>query len=64
MVLEADVPRLRSVDPTIDRDLEAIVARATERGVADRIPTAGQLANYWQMYLDGEQLPIRPGRRK
>ncbi len=57
---EMDVPRLRTVDPTLDRDLEAIVARATERRIADRIPTAGQLADYLQLYLDGKPLPIRP----
>ncbi len=60
MVHENDVPRLRAVDPGLDRDLEAIVARATERRVADRIPTAGRLAEYLQLYLDGKPLPIRP----
>ncbi len=29
-------------------------------GPADRIPTAGQLAEYLQLYLDGKPLPIRP----
>ena len=60
MVHDHDVPRLRTVDPSLDRDLEAIVARATERRVADRIPTAGKLAEYLQLYLDGKPLPIRP----
>jgi WD40 repeat protein/serine/threonine protein kinase/tetratricopeptide (TPR) repeat protein len=55
-----DVPRLRRIDPGLDRDLEAIVARATERRVADRIPSAGQLAAYLQLYLEGKPLPIRP----
>jgi WD40 repeat protein/serine/threonine protein kinase len=59
MVHEEDVPRLRSIDPRFDRDLEAIVARATERRTADRIATAGQLADYLQFYLDGQPLPIR-----
>ena len=38
LVLAGDVPRLRRVDPTLDRDLEAIVARATEapRRIASR----------------------------
>ena len=35
-------------DGGLDRDLEAIVARATERRVGDRIATAGQLAEYLQ----------------
>ena len=60
MVHDQDVPRLRTIDPGFDRDLEAIVARATERRVADRIPKAGQLAEYLQLYLDDKTLPIRP----
>ena len=60
MVHENDVPRIRTIDPGLDRDLEAIVARATERRASDRIPKAGQLAEYLQLYLDGKPLPIRP----
>ncbi|MEM1212061.1 MAG: serine/threonine-protein kinase [Planctomycetota bacterium] len=59
-VTRTDVPRLRSIDPTFDRDLDAIVARACERDVNDRIPSAGLLRDYLQMYLDGTPLPIRP----
>ena len=50
-----DVPRLRTMDPTFDADLEAIVARATERRSSDRIQSAAQLADYLQMYLDGQR---------
>ncbi|HKI31095.1 MAG TPA: protein kinase [Gemmataceae bacterium] len=60
MVHDEEVPRLRAVDPGFDADLEAIVARATERRAADRIPTASLAADYLQMYLDGQPLPIRP----
>jgi WD40 repeat protein/serine/threonine protein kinase len=60
MVHDEDLPRLRALDPRLDRDLEAIVARSTERRVADRIASAGQLAEYLQLYLDGQPLPIRP----
>jgi serine/threonine protein kinase len=60
LIHDHDVPLLRSVDPTLDPDLEAIGARAVERRVADRIPTARQLAEYLQLYLDGKPLPIRP----
>jgi serine/threonine protein kinase/tetratricopeptide (TPR) repeat protein len=60
MVHDQDVPRIRTIDPGLDRDLEAIVARATERRVADRIPNAGQLAEYLGLYLEGKPLPIRP----
>jgi formylglycine-generating enzyme required for sulfatase activity/serine/threonine protein kinase len=60
LIHDRDLPRLRSIDPTLDADLEAIVARATERAVPDRIQTAAQLAGYLQLYLDGQPLPIRP----
>jgi serine/threonine protein kinase/tetratricopeptide (TPR) repeat protein len=59
-VLAADVPRLRQVEPSLDRDLEAVVARATERDAGRRIGSAGLLAEYLQLYLDGKPLPIRP----
>ena len=57
-MLESDVPPVRTVDPTLDRDLDAIVARATERRMSARIQTAGQLAEYLQLYLDGQPLPF------
>ncbi len=60
MVHDHDVPRLRAIDPSLDVDLEAIVARATERRASDRIQSARQLADYLQLYLDGKPLPIRP----
>ena len=55
-----DVPRLRTIDRAFDRDLEAIVARATERRASDRIAAADRFAEYLQLYLDGQPLPIRP----
>src|SRR5438067_12765048 len=58
-VMHRDVPRLRQIDPALDRDLEAIVARATEREAGQRIASAGQLAEYLGLYLEGEPLPIR-----
>lgn len=60
LIQEVDVPRLRTVDPSFDKDIEAIVSRATERRVIDRIPTAEKLADYLQLYLDNKPLPIRP----
>jgi WD40 repeat protein/serine/threonine protein kinase len=60
LIHDRDVPRLRLLDPGHDPDLEAIVARATERRECDRIETAGQLAEYLQLYVDGKPLPIRP----
>jgi serine/threonine protein kinase/tetratricopeptide (TPR) repeat protein len=60
MVLTADVPRLRQMEPGLDRDLEAIVGRATERDMSQRIGSAGRVADYLQLYLEGKPLPIRP----
>ena len=60
MIHQKDVPRLREIDPGFDRDLEAIVARATEREIDKRIQTAEELADYLDLYLAGEALPIRP----
>ena len=60
LVHDQDVPRLRSIEPAFDADLEAIVARATERRVADRIPSAALLAEYLGLWLDHKPLPIRP----
>jgi tetratricopeptide (TPR) repeat protein len=58
-VMTEDVPLLRRVDPALERDLEAIVARATERDRTRRIQTAGELAEYLGLYLEGKPLPIR-----
>ena len=60
MIHQKDVPRLREIDPGFDRDLEAIVARATEREIDKRIASAEELADYLDLYLVGEALPIRP----
>lgn len=60
MIHQKDVPRLREIDPGFDRDLEAIVARATEREIDKRIQSAEELADYLDLYLAGEALPIRP----
>jgi len=60
MIHQKDVPRLREIDPGFDRDLEAIVARATEREIDKRVASAEELADYLDLYLAGEALPIRP----
>lgn len=59
MVHERDVPRLRSLEPELDRDLEAIVAQAVHRDEARRTPNAGELARHLRLYLEGRPLPIR-----
>ena len=58
-VHDEDVPLLRTIDRSIDRDLQAIVARACERSVKDRIPTAERLADYLDLHLEGRPIPIR-----
>jgi WD40 repeat protein/serine/threonine protein kinase len=58
-IFSHDVPRLRSVDRGLDPDLEAIVARATERSASDRITSARTLAEYLGLFLSGSPLPIR-----
>jgi|GEM_PF-2185803 len=60
MIHQKDVPRLCDIDPGFDRDLEAIVARATEREIDKRIHSAEELADYLDLYLAGAPLPIRP----
>ena len=60
LVHDEDVPRLRSIDPGFDRDLNAIVCKAVERRAADRIESAARFAAYLQLFLNGEPLPIRP----
>jgi formylglycine-generating enzyme required for sulfatase activity/serine/threonine protein kinase len=58
-VHDDDLPPLRTIDLHFSRDLEAIVARATERRVSDRIATAGEMAQYLRLYLEGKPIPIR-----
>ena len=59
-IMHEDVPRVRSIDRSIDPDLEAIVAKAVERNPVDRIQSCREMADYLDMYLAGEPLPIRP----
>lgn len=61
-VHERDVPLLSTITRDIDPDLEAIVARATERSTSARIQTATELADYLDLYLDGKPVPLRTPR--
>jgi hypothetical protein len=62
-VLNRDVPLLRSVDPSLDAELEAITAKATERDVESRIQSTRELADYLEMYLTGRPVTLgRPNR--
>jgi serine/threonine protein kinase/Tfp pilus assembly protein PilF len=49
--------RLRSIDPTIPRDLETIVHKAIDRDPSHRYTSAGELAADLERYLNDE--PIR-----
>ena len=48
----APAPKLRSLVPKADRDLEIICARCLEREPADRYQSAGELAEDLQSWLD------------
>lgn len=58
-VHQKDVPLLRTVDESFPKDLEAIVSRATERTISDRIPTAAALADHLDEFLDGRPVTLR-----
>ena len=50
-VTQTEPPRLRSVDPSIPRDLETIVLKAMAREPGDRYRTAGMLAEDLRRFL-------------
>ncbi|HEV2970943.1 MAG TPA: tetratricopeptide repeat protein [Pirellulales bacterium] len=61
-VLNRRLPRIRAIDPTLDRDLEAIVAKATENDQNDRLGSARELAELLDLYLAGKTVWVRvPG---
>jgi serine/threonine protein kinase/Tfp pilus assembly protein PilF len=57
---ENDAPKLRALVPTVDRDLETIVARCLERDPKARYRTAGDLAEDLERWLDGRPIRARP----
>jgi serine/threonine protein kinase len=59
-VLAASPPRPRSVNPSVPRDLETVVLKATARDPAARYASAGELAEDLRRYL--EDRPIRARR--
>lgn len=60
MVVHREVPSLRSIDKRFDRDLDAIMSRATEIRLTDRTKSAKLLADQLDLYLERKELPIRP----
>ena len=55
-----DAPALRSLVPSLDRDLETIVAHCLEREPGARYQTAGDLADDMARWLAGRPIVARP----
>jgi serine/threonine protein kinase/tetratricopeptide (TPR) repeat protein len=53
-------PKLRSLVPTLDRDLETICAKCLERDPSARYRSAGALAEDIERWLDGRSIIARP----
>jgi len=57
---ETQAPKLRSLAPSLDRDLETICARCLERDPKARYQSAGELAADLERWLDGRPIVARP----
>jgi serine/threonine protein kinase len=57
---ETQAPKLRSLAPSLDRDLETICARCLERNPKARYQSAGDLAADLERWLDGRPIVARP----
>ena len=57
---EAPAPKLRTLAPSLDRDLETICARCLERDPRARYKYAGDLAAELERWLDGRPIIARP----
>src|SRR5712672_3297550 len=57
---ETQAPKLRSLAPSFDRDLETICARCLERDPNARYQSAGDLAADLERWLDGRPIIARP----
>ncbi len=57
---ETQAPKLRSLAPSLDRDLETICARCLERDPKARYQSAGELAADLERWLGGRPIVARP----
>jgi serine/threonine protein kinase len=57
---ETQAPKLRSLAPSLDRDLETICAHCLERDPRARYQSAGDLAGDLERWLDGRPIIARP----
>jgi len=57
---EKPAPKLRSVAPGLDRDLETVCAKCLERDPRARYQSAGELADDLQRWLQGHSIVARP----
>ena len=53
-------PKLRSIDPSLDRDLETICARCLEQDAKARYQSAGDLASDLERWLEHRPIAARP----
>lgn len=57
---EKPAPKLRSLAPELDRDLETVCAKCLERDPAARYHSAGELADDLERWLHGHSIVARP----
>jgi len=59
-ISQVEVVRPRTLNPQIDRNLEALLLKALERDPDRRYPSAGELAKDIDNYLEGAPLGVQP----